>query len=77
MTPLDRCRFLDENEHLDLGDRTITTVRPRAFDTDFAEGRAARNRRSVVRHNDPVGNSRHALDASDVRRDPGMGATLM
>ena len=27
MTPLDRCRFLNENEQLDLGDRTITAKR--------------------------------------------------
>ncbi|MCB1006085.1 MAG: hypothetical protein KDB35_18030, partial [Acidimicrobiales bacterium] len=31
-TPLPRCRFLNENEEIDLGDRTITTLRPPVFD---------------------------------------------
>ena len=38
MTPLDRCRFLNENERLDLGDRTITTVRPPVFDNPTTRG---------------------------------------
>ena len=38
MTPLDRCRFLNENESLDLGDRTITTVRPPVFDNPTTRG---------------------------------------
>lgn len=31
-TPLPRCRFLNEDEEIDLGDRTITTIRPPVFD---------------------------------------------
>ena len=38
MTPLDRCRFLNENERLDLGDRTITAVRPPVFDNPTTRG---------------------------------------
>jgi flavorubredoxin len=32
MTPLDRCRFVNEGEQFDLGDRTMTTLRPPVFD---------------------------------------------
>ena len=38
MTPLPRCRFLNENETLDLGDRTMTTVRPPVFDNPTSRG---------------------------------------
>jgi flavorubredoxin len=38
MTPLPRCRFLNENERLDVGDRTISAVRPPVFDNPTSRG---------------------------------------
>ena len=38
MTPLDRCRFVNEGDRLDLGDRTLTAVRPPVFDNPTTRG---------------------------------------
>ena len=38
MTPLDRCRFLNEGEQLDIGDRTLVAVRPPLFDSPTTRG---------------------------------------
>jgi flavorubredoxin len=38
MTPLDRCRFVNEGERLDVGDRTVTAVRPPVFDNPTTRG---------------------------------------
>jgi len=38
MTPLDRCRFLNDGEQLDIGDRTIAAIRPPLFDSPTTRG---------------------------------------
>ena len=38
MTPLDRCRFVNEGDRLDIGDRTLTAVRPPVFDNPTTRG---------------------------------------
>jgi flavorubredoxin len=38
MTPLDRCRFLNDGERLEVGDRTVTAVRPPVFDNPTTRG---------------------------------------
>ncbi len=38
MTPLDRCRFLNDGEQLDAGDRTLRAVRPPVFDNPTTRG---------------------------------------
>jgi flavorubredoxin len=38
MTPLNRCRFVNEGDRLDLGDRTLTAVRPPVFDNPTSRG---------------------------------------
>jgi flavorubredoxin len=38
MTPLDRARFVNEGERLDVGDRTLTAVRPPVFDNPTTRG---------------------------------------
>ena len=38
MTPLDRCRFVNEGDRIDLGDRTLTAVRPPVFDNPTTRG---------------------------------------
>jgi flavorubredoxin len=37
-TPLDRCRFLNDGERLDIGDRTVTAARPPVFDNPTTRG---------------------------------------
>jgi flavorubredoxin len=37
-TPLDRCRFLNEGDHIDAGDRTLTAMRPPVFDNPTTRG---------------------------------------
>src|SRR5438552_1226219 len=38
MTPLDRCRFLNDGERLDIGDRTLSAIRPPLFDNPTTRG---------------------------------------
>lgn len=38
MTPLDRCRFLRDGESFDVGDRTLTALRPPLFDNPTTRG---------------------------------------
>ncbi len=38
MTPLERCRFVNEGDRLDIGDRTLTAVRPPVFDNPTTRG---------------------------------------
>ena len=38
MTPLPRCRFLNEGEQIDVGDRTLVAVRPPVFDNPTTRG---------------------------------------
>ena len=38
MTPLDRVRFVNEGDRLDVGDRTLTAVRPPVFDNPTTRG---------------------------------------
>jgi len=38
MTPLDRCRFVNAGERFDVGDRTLTAVRPPVFDNPTTRG---------------------------------------
>ena len=38
MTPLDRCRFVNDGERFDAGDRTLTAVRPPVFDSPTTRG---------------------------------------
>ena len=38
MTPLDRCRFVNEGDQFDVGDRTLTAVRPPVFDNPTTRG---------------------------------------
>jgi flavorubredoxin len=37
-TPLDRCRFLNDGERLEIGDRTVTAARPPVFDNPTTRG---------------------------------------
>jgi flavorubredoxin len=37
-TPLDRCRFVNEGEHIDARDRTLTAMRPPVFDNPTTRG---------------------------------------
>jgi flavorubredoxin len=38
MTPLDRVRFVNEGERIDVGDRTLTAMRPPVFDNPTTRG---------------------------------------
>jgi flavorubredoxin len=38
MLPLDRCRFLNDGEQLDAGDRTLSALRPPVFDSTTTRG---------------------------------------
>jgi flavorubredoxin len=38
MTPLDRCRFVNEGDRIDVGDRTLTALRPPLFDNPTTRG---------------------------------------
>jgi flavorubredoxin len=38
MTPLDRCRFVNEGDRVDVGDRTLTAIRPPVFDNPTTRG---------------------------------------
>jgi flavorubredoxin len=38
MTPLDRCRFVNEGDRIDTGDRTLTAIRPPVFDNPTTRG---------------------------------------
>jgi len=38
MTPLDRCRFVNDGDQLDLGDRSVTAFRPPVFDNPTTRG---------------------------------------
>ena len=37
-TPLDRCRFLTHGDRIDVGDRTLTAIRPPLFDNPTSRG---------------------------------------
>jgi flavorubredoxin len=38
MTPLDRCRFVNDGDRLDAGDRSLTAVQPPVFDNPTSRG---------------------------------------
>jgi flavorubredoxin len=38
MTPLDRCRFVNEGDRIDVGDRALTAFRPPVFDNPTTRG---------------------------------------
>jgi flavorubredoxin len=38
MTPLDRCRFVNDGDRIDLGDRSVTALRPPVFDNPTTRG---------------------------------------